>query len=183
MWARGRITHFNDAAGDLGCSEGLAVPDAVALLERARSVDAPENVGIDEARHLLRGGSRSAWALDSASLVRPEDAQAVVVTGSHGGLVGGNPASALRVDALAALFNDAGVGVDRAGTRRLVALDLRGISAATVSASSARIGEGLSTYRDGVISCVNGTARKHGAVTGMDASSFVELMLTTTTER
>jgi hypothetical protein len=183
MWDRGVITHCNDPAGDLGCLEGLAVPDAVALLEGACPVDAPENVGIGEARRLVRGGSPSVWALDSASLVRPADAGAVLVTGSHGGLVGADPASALRADALAALFNDAGVGIDGAGIGRLAALDSRRISAATVSASSARIGVGLSTYSDGVISCVNVTARERGASVGMDASSFVDIMLQTTTDR
>src|SRR5438270_784638 len=85
--------------------------------------------------------ARGAVMIDSASLVRPEDAGAVVVCGSHGGLLGGRPETALRVDAFAALYNDADRGCEDAGISRLPALAARGIAAATVSAWSARIGE------------------------------------------
>ena len=86
------------------------------------------------------------WALDSASLVGSEHVGAVVVTGSHGGLLGGRPDTALKYDALAALFNDAGIGIDEAGVTRLPALEARGIAAGTVAAASARIGDARSTY-------------------------------------
>ncbi len=81
----------------------------------------------------------------------PEHVGAIVVTGSHGGLLGGKPETALKYDALAALFNDAGIGIDEAGTTRLAALDARGIAAATVAADSARIGDARSTYEDGIL--------------------------------
>jgi hypothetical protein len=96
------------------------------------------------------------------------------VTGSHGALVGGRPENALRVDALAALFNDAGIGA--AGVGRLPALDERGIAAATVACDSARIGDGRSTYFDGVLTRVNRTAEAAGARPGMAARRFVELV-------
>jgi hypothetical protein len=90
--------------------------------------------------------------IDSASLIAPEDAGQIIVTGSHGALVGGNAQMALRVDGFAAVFSDAGVGADGAGITRLPALDTRGIVGLTVSAASARIGDAASLYEEGRIS-------------------------------
>ena len=85
------------------------------------------------------------------------------MTGSHGGLLGGKPETALKYPALAALFNDAGIGIDEAGVTRLQALDARGIAAATVAAASARIGDARSTFEDGIVSRVNCCAAAIGA--------------------
>ena len=114
--------------------------------------------------------------VDSAFMVAPEDAGAVIVAGSHGGLIGNDPALALRTDALAAVFHDAGIGRDEAGVGRLPALDERGIAAATVAAESARIGDARSVYEEGRLSRVNETARRAGAGEGMTTRAFVELM-------
>ena len=122
-------------------------------------------------------GGPQVWALDSASLVTPEHAGQILLIGSHGGLPGADPAMALKVDALAAVYNDAGIGIDEAGVTRLPALDARGIAGATVAAASARIGEGRSTYRDGVISRVNKTAAGMGACEGTTAIEFVAAIL------
>ena len=46
-----------------------------------------------------------------------------------------------------------------------------------LAAASARIGDGLSTYRDGVLSRVNATAAAFGARAGMTAIEFVEAVL------
>ena len=74
---------------------------------------------------------------------------------------------------LGALYNDAGIGKDEAGTSRLPALNARGIAAATVSAASARIGDARSTYEDGSISRVNTRAAALGLREGISAREFV----------
>lgn len=112
--------------------------------------------------------------VDSASLVRPDDAGHVIVTGSHGALFGSGPDNALKADGYLALFNDAG----GAATSRLPVLEDRDIAAATVAASSARIGEARSTWQDGVISAVNNSAAASGAKAGMPARDNVALALT-----
>jgi hypothetical protein len=104
--------------------------------------------------------------VDSASLIRTEDQGQIIVTASHGALVGGDAKLALRVDAYAATFSDAGVGSERAGIGRLAALEARGIAGLTVSAQSARIGDAGSVFADGVISYVNATAARRGARDG-----------------
>ena len=107
----------------------------------------------------------------------------VIVTGSHGGLLGGRPETALKYDALAALFNDAGIGIDEAGVTRLPALDTRGIAAGTVAAASARIGDARSAYEDGVLSRVNDRAAMLGIVSGMTAREFVAITRRVAAER
>ena len=73
----------------------------------------------------------------------------------------------------AAVFNDADFGIDDAGISRLAALDARGIASATVSAFSARIGDGVSTYRDGFVTAVNQTARRYRGEIGIAAAELV----------
>lgn len=167
MLARGRVSRANAAAAALGVASGMPCAAALARLEAAvpRAYDV---LHADEARTMLDlpGATRRVVLVDSASLVQPDDTDAIVVTASHGGLVGGDPAMALRADAWAAVFNDAGIGIDRAGLGRLPALDARGIAAVTAAAASARIGEARSTFDDGVVSALNATAKERGAREG-----------------
>lgn len=179
MMERGRISFINAAAERLGCRVEGACAACAELMTRAslRNLTPPAYA---EGRYTIRadpGDNMMVVAVDSASLVRPEDQGAIVVTGSHGGLLGGKPEAALRVDALAALFNDAGIGVDEAGIGRLPALATRGIAAATVAADSARIGDARSTFADGRISHVNPVAARYGAVIGMPAREFVDRVI------
>lgn len=106
------------------------------------------------------------WLLDSIGLVMPSDAGATLVIGSHGGLHGGDPATALPVDAHAAIFHDAGRGKDDAGVSRLPVLAERGIAAATVDYRSARIGDAESMWGTGVLSVVNAVAAGRGVRVG-----------------
>ena len=175
MLARGVITHANGLAAALGCRAGLSCHAAAAALQRAEPVrrEAPEAL---EGAVLLEREPPAVWALDSASLVAPEHRDAIVLTGSHGGLLGGRPETALKYDVRAAFYNDAGIGIDRAGVSRLPALDARGIAAATVSATSARIGDARSTYQDGILSRVNQRAAALGLTPGMRAREAVALL-------
>ena len=167
MMARGIVSRANPIAAALGVKAGMAGREAALslLAARASSRD-PEPV--EEARRVLGNPAwrRSLVLIDSASLILPEDAGQIIVTGSHGALVGGSPAMALRVHGFAAVFSDAGVGADGAGITRLPALDARAIAGVTVSAASARIGDAASLYEQGTISHANATAVSLGARTG-----------------
>jgi len=173
---RGVVRHANRVARELGCAPGLTCRQAVRLLAAAppRRWAAPRP---PEGRHRLLGGAPEVWALDSVSLAGADDTGRVLVTGSHGGLLGGRAETALKVDAAVVLFNDAGVGIDRVGLTRLPVLDGRGIPAATVAADSARIGDGRSTYADGIVSVVNRTAGGLGARPGMPARTLVDRLI------
>lgn len=173
MLARGRISRANRAAEAAGVAPGMAVPEAAERLAAAPLVAAdPPSLG--ESRAEVPGaGARRILLLDSAAMVRPDDAGCIVVTGSHGGLVGGDPAMALRTEGFAAVYNDAGIGLEEAGIRRLPALEARGIAGFTVAADSARIGEARSTFEDGIVSAVNATAERLGARIGAPARALL----------
>ena len=177
MFERGIISRANKTAQGLGVKSGQLCKDAAALMAQAPQATI-EPGAYDEARTVLTGenGEADVVLIDSASLVKPEDKGRIVITGSHGGLVGGKPEMALQVDGLAGIFHDAGGGADGAGLTRLPALDQRNIAAATVSANSARIGDALSIFEDGMISHVNETARLAGGEAGQSVEDFVALL-------
>lgn len=172
MLARGRISHANTTAAACGVVRGQSVRDAAVRLLRApvpRGVPARETEG----RLCLRAGAREVWGLDSIGLLEAQDAGRVLVIGSHGALHGGQTGSALGVEACAAVFNDAGVGIDGVGVTRLPVLASRGMPAATVACASARIGDARSMWATGVLSCVNAPAAAIGARVGESVQAFV----------
>src|SRR6267154_6727581 len=94
---------------------------------------------------------------DSITRVDEATAQgAVVVNASHGGIYAAYLAAKLK--AAAAIFNDAGVGRDRAGIGGLNYLQEFGIAAATVGHNTARIGDGADMVASGIITHANGPA-------------------------
>ena len=178
MAANGILSTVNDIAAGLGCRPGQPVREAMAHLAHAHAPQRQAIPDIGETRaSIANTGHRPAWALDSFGLLEPRDARAIVVTGSHGGLLGGKPDRVFDVDVFAAFFNDAGGGKDGAGFSRLPALDERGIAGATVWCGSARIGDGRSTYEDGVLSRVNETGARLGIAEGMSARAAVARLL------
>ena len=178
--ARGVLTTINDPARKLGLEVGMACKDALALLMKAAPKPSPAPESIEESRFEMveagRGGVK-VIVIDSMSLVKLEDDGHIIVAASHGGALGGRPEMAIKYPVFACVCNDADRGIDNAGTTRLPALDSRGIAAACVSAFSARIGDGRSTYADGYISTVNATAQRHGGLVGQSCKEFVAAMV------
>lgn len=170
--ANGVVSTANEAARRLGVIEGMAAPEA---LKRLREAPAPtaQLPRAEEARREVALGRRRVLLVDSASLIGADDAGRVVVAGSHGGLIGGDPARALKTEADIAVFNDAGVGKNRIGVRRLDALEARGVAAATVSHASARIGDAASALATGVLSHVNAIAAARGAAPGLRLADWL----------
>ncbi len=174
MMARGRITVANAAARALGVEPGLSAAEAAGRLAEAPSPEAALPA-LTEARAVgtLPGGAE-VLLLDSASLVVPGDEGRLVVTGSHGGLIGADPARALKARAAAVAFNDAGRGAGDAALARLPALDARGVAAVCVSHRTARIGDARSALGTGVVSAANDAARRAGAAAGMGLRDWLD---------
>ena len=174
--ARGLISYCNEVARELGCTVGEPARTCAEKMCAAAPFEG-EAPPYEEARTLLleRPRAPKVWGIDSISLVEATDEGTIVVTGSHGGLLGGSPPTAMRaVEAIAGVFNDAGVGTDNAGISRLPALQERGIAAVTVSHESARIGDARSAWATGTISHMNAVAEAYGARVGMTLPAFVE---------
>lgn len=130
-----------------------------------------------EAHHAARRGPvRPCHLLDTITAIDASHADAVVVSGSHGGVsstgfVVGAPAKPRAV-----LFNDAGVGKDRAGVVALERLDAIGVACAVYSHDSARIGEARDGYENGRVSLVNAKARAAGVRAGQSVREAVRTL-------
>jgi hypothetical protein len=178
MWANGVISHVNQTAADLGCAPGQSVAECATRLRGATASPLPVP-RIQEARFVISEGpgEPKVIGIDSASLFRPEDAGQIVLTASHGGLIGGKPDTTVPPGIYAAIFNDAGGCKDGSGFARLANLDERGVAGATVSNATARIGDARSAYGEGVISRVNETAARLGGGVGMPTKTLIERLI------
>jgi hypothetical protein len=171
--SRGVISHVNATAAGLGVKVGMKCKQAAKIL--SRQAHAPRDLPPPYAswRSQLTTSAPEIVTVDSLTRLQAEDAGRIVVTGVHGGLHSGRPESALPVKALLAVFNDAGGGIDGAGYSRLPVLGDRGIAAITVYHDSARIGEGASTWKSGIISKANRVAASWGAREGAWLAEWV----------
>lgn len=102
--------------------------------------------------------------IDSITELTVQDALCIAVSGSHGGISSARFAQASGP--LLSVFNDAGVGKDRAGIAGLAYLQEHGMAACAVAHTSARIGAAQSTLKEGVISHVNAQAYALGVRVG-----------------
>lgn len=102
---------------------------------------------------------------DSVTKLGAEAAGRVVVTGSHGGVYAAYLAR--RSGCRAAIFHDAGVGLDGAGVGGLEWLERQGMAAAAVDHVSSEIGDAAKMLARGRVSRVNAPAATLGAAPGM----------------
>jgi hypothetical protein len=180
--ANGIVSFANAPARKLGLADGMTAREALDRLVTAKLASAPLPPAEDEHRQEIAGagaGGMKVIAMDSISLVSAADTGHVAVTGSHGGILGGKPETAIKHDVSAIVCNDAGFGRDAAGVSRLAPLDERRIAAACVSNFSARIGDGMSIWEHGYVSIVNETARRRGGFIGQSCKEFVRAMVAT----
>ena len=113
-------------------------------------------------------GRRTITVLDTITVLSEEDAGAVVVSASHGGISSGR--FALRVPLAGVFFNDAGVGKDQAGIKSFDELDAAGVPAATFDCMSARIGSGKDSIENGIVSRCGKLAIELGLAPGQTVS-------------
>lgn len=166
MLENGRLSFVNRIAAGLGLRVGQPVTEAVTTLEPA-PIPTGRLPEFPEARWIETIGRTRVLCVDSASLITPQDAGSAIVTGSHGGLIGGNPARACKARARLVSFSDAGIGKNRVGLSRLPALDRLGVGAVTLDCMSCAIGSAGSALKTGRISAYNAAAKTLGAQTGM----------------
>lgn len=117
-------------------------------------------------------GTRPVILMDSISLIKPGDKGAVIVCGSHGGLISG--AFATLYPPHLVIFNDAGGGKSGAGRAAIAMLDEKGIACATVSHNSARIGDAEDAWTNGVLSAAGTCAQRLGVTPGQSVRDAAE---------
>jgi hypothetical protein len=172
MLERGTISAVNTYAARCKVEPGMSCREAADLLRAAEGPHSlPEAMLETRFEAPLPGTGKVVVMVDSIALARASDAGGIVVSGSHGGTP--SDGYAAKVGMRLVLFNDAGFGADYSGIASLPLLESRGIAAATVSAFTARIGNGRSTYADGIVSAANARALALGAVIGVPAKDFI----------
>ena len=179
MLEHGTISFVNRSAARLGCAVGQSVRACAQAMRHGPVIDtAPPEIAGGK-RHVVQDGPGNVRVicLDAAPMLEPDDAGAIVITGSHAALFRGRPDDVIKPAVRAIFFSDAGVGKDQAGIKRLWLLDERGIAAGAASAASAAIGYARSIYEDGVLSHVNETASGLGGGPGMPIRVFVARLL------
>jgi len=171
MMKRGIVSHANACAASLGVTAGQDVRAALTVFEAIPFRQVPGGPKPDAntilAEEEIETGGVKILLLDSASKLSARHDGAIVITGSHGGLPGNEISRALRARPVLVVFNDAGIGIDRAGIARLPVLQDMGIAALCVDAGSARIGSARSSYENGLVSIANSLAAELGAEPGM----------------
>ena len=129
----------------------------------------------EEHKIVKQAGKYRIVIADSATSISEGNKNDVFICASHCGANVGQYAAQANVKAL--IGNDAGKGLEDAGVAGLKVIDEKGIPGAAVSAMSAEIGVGPTTYETGIISTVNKAAQKIGVKPGMTAKEAAELML------
>ena len=159
------------------CRATPAAQAAACLLENARARTARR--GARRSARRARASATPAIARcgrsTRSSLAQPEDRRAIVVTGSHGGLLGGaRRRRRARGRRVRRVLQRRGRRQGRRGLRAPAgARRARHRGAPRVSANTARIGDGRSTYETGVLSRVNDVARASSCKEGMTAREAV----------
>jgi len=129
----------------------------------------------EEHKIVKQSGKYRIVIADSATSISEGNKSDIFICASHCGVNVGQYAAQANVKGL--IGNDAGKGLEDAGVAGLKVIDENGIPGAAVSAMTAEIGVGPTTYETGVISTVNKAAQKIGVKPGMSAKEAAEVML------
>lgn len=175
LYRHGILSRVNDCAQRLGLAPGMTVQAACeALLTGARTP-----AEFDPARRLVvttNAQGRSIVCTDSIAFALPEDqGRNVLCTAGH---TGRSVIDYFRAHhPWAIICSDGGIGKNNSGISALEAIEPDGIAAASVSAQSARMGDGQSIYFDGVISACNKIAAAKGVKPGQSTREAAALLL------
>ena len=174
VYHNGRISHLNRPAADCGVQAGMAAHEAARLmLDRDPSNPGAYQVTNRRVMHETPEG-RQVVVTDSIVFGTEADRRNVLVTAGHTGRSGAR--HILNVGPYGFICSDGGRGRNDSGMAGLQITDARGIPGATVDARLARMGDGMSTYEDGIISAASGLAQACGVRVGMPAREAALLL-------
>lgn len=175
LYDNGIVSRVNDAAQRLGIAPGMHVRDVA----EAFKTGALKPIRFDPARRLViqtNPQGRSIVCTDSIAFALPEDRERnVLCTAGHTGRSVVDYFRQFRPWAF--ICSDGGIGKNQSGISALQDVEPDGIAGASVDALTARMGDGQSTYFDGVISAANSVARAKGVRVGQTAREAAALLL------
>jgi len=173
----GTISRANAQARALGVELGMIAYEAAARLAKApagKSIPTP--LGAEEAPVVVEQTAKGrVWATPGTTAITDKIPGDVVCSGANSSRVSSD--GILRMGAKGSIANDAGIARNNTAVEGVALLEEKGVPSAAVATMSARLGEGLSTWNDGIISVVNAPAAKLGVKVGMTAKEAARLML------
>ena len=176
LYDNGIVSRVNEAAQALGIEPGMTareVADYFLTGEKKPEVSEPTRRRVI---HTDGATGRSIVCTDSIAYALPEDRDRnVLCTAGHTGrsVIG----YFRQFRPWAFICSDGGIGKNQSGLSALEAVEPDGIVGCSVSALTARMGDGQSTYFDGVVSAANRHARAKGVQVGQSAREAALLML------
>lgn len=175
LYENGVISRVNDSAQRLGIAPGMQVREVA----EAFKTGALKPASFDPARRLVvhtGEHGRSIVCTDSIAFALPEDRERnVLCTAGHTGRSVVEYFRQFRPWAF--ICSDGGIGKNQSGISALQDVEADGIAGASVDALTARMGDGQSTYFDGVISAANSVAQAKGVRVGQTAREAAALLL------
>ncbi len=172
----GVVSRVNAVAAACGVHQGMPVREAALVLLRTDPVTrAPGEI---TNRTVVEEGADGRAVVCADSIAFGTDADTgrnVLVTAGH---TGRSAVPYLRsVRPWGFICSDGGRGRDDSGMAGLAIVEPEGLAGATVDARTARMGDGLSSYHDGVVSAANAPAVACGVAVGMTAREAAHLLL------
>ncbi len=175
VYENGIISFANRPASDCGVRVGMTAREAARLmLENDPSQPGAYQVTNRKIMHETEDG-RQIVVTDSIVFGTDADRRNVLVTAGHTGRSGAR--HILTVRPFGFICSDGGGGRDNSGTAGLAIVNAEGIAGATVDARRAKMGDGMSTYTDGIISAANALAQACGVAVGMPAKEAAHLLV------
>ncbi len=178
VWA-GTIGHANETAQKLGVEAGQSIAEAARLMLGAPPgkkivLETSADKKIYDLEETENGNIRASWGLPVLRSIKEPRPRDVFIQGSH---CGQTLTHVIPLRLRGIIANDAGRGMDDSGIASFAPLAEAGIAAAAVGAMSARIGDVMSTWNDGVISVMNEVAKERGVRAGMTTKEAARIML------
>lgn len=175
LYENGVISLVNRPAMDCGVRPGMRVKDAAKLMLESNPA-APSASEVTNRTVMEKGPKgRLVICTDSIAFGLAEDSSNVLVTAGHTGI------SALpylrRCRPFGFICSDGGKGREDSGVAGMVIVASEGLAGATVDARRAKMGDGLSSYNDGIISAVNTLAQAAGVKIGMTAKEAATILV------
>jgi hypothetical protein len=167
VYDNGLVSFMNRPAADCGVVPGMPAREAAhRMLEH--ELGQPTAYQVTNRRVLYQSPEgRQVVVTDSIIFGTEADRRNILVTAGHTGRSGAR--HIINVSPYGFICSDGGRGRNDSGMAGLALTNDAGIAGATVDAKLARMGDGMSTYEDGVISAANALALACGVSVGMSA--------------
>jgi hypothetical protein len=166
---------MNRPAEDCGVRVGMRVKEAAKILLE-KDPESPEAAGVTHRTVMEEGpNGRKIICTDSIAFGLPEDDKNVLLTAGH---TGRSAVEYLhRCRPLGFICSDGGKGREDSGVAGIYIVEADGLAGGTVDAHRARMGDGFSTWYDGIMSAVNRHAAAAGVKIGMTAQEAARLLV------